>query len=104
MGLTAEQKALYMAMGLAGELVRRDPGQIGGQQFIVDGVEDCVVEVLDHTAQVTVDDAKRCTITIGAQHRARRARRCTPSVCGLSDGWVCGGGRAVRGLAVRARL
>jgi hypothetical protein len=32
--------------------VRRTPGQIAGQQFIVDGLEDCVVEVLDHCAQV----------------------------------------------------
>jgi hypothetical protein len=52
MPLTAEQKKMYMAMGLSGETVRRTPGQIAGQQFIVDGLEDCVVEVLDHCAQV----------------------------------------------------
>jgi hypothetical protein len=39
--------------------------QIAGQQFICDGIEDCKIHVLDHCAQVTVDDAKRCEIIIG---------------------------------------
>ena len=80
MPLTAEQKKMYMAMQLKGETVRRTPGQIAGQQFIVDGIEDCVVEVLDHCAQVTVDDAKRCTITIGPCEDSLFVRDCEDCV------------------------
>ena len=80
MPLTAEQKKMYIAMQLKGETVRRTPGQIAGQQFIVDGIEDCVVEVLDHCAQVTVDDAKRCTITIGPCEDSLFVRDCEDCV------------------------
>ena len=58
----------------------RTPGQIDGQQFIVDGIEDCTVEVLDHCAQVTVDDAKNCTITIGPCEDSLFVRDCEDCV------------------------
>ena len=36
----------------AGETIVRVDGQIAGQQFLCDEIEDCTVHVLDHCAQV----------------------------------------------------
>ena len=52
MPMTAEQKAMYTAIGKTGELIVRHGGQIAGQQFVIDTVEDCTIHVLDHCAQV----------------------------------------------------
>ena len=50
--LTPEQRELYMPQPKPGETVLRTPGQIDGQQFLIDGAEDCVIRVLDNCAQV----------------------------------------------------
>ena len=63
--LTPEQKAIYFQAGKTGETIIRAPGSIGGQQFIGDGLTDCTVRVLDHCAQVTLDDITRCNVIIG---------------------------------------
>ena len=40
----------------AGETIVRVDGQIAGQQFLCDEIEDCTVHVLDHCAQVRTID------------------------------------------------
>jgi len=34
--------------------VQKAPGSLAGQQFIIEDVNDCTIEVLDHCSQVTV--------------------------------------------------
>ena len=80
MPLTAEQKKMYMAMQVKNQTITRTPGQIDGQQFIVDGAEDCTIEVFDRCAQVTIDDAKRCVITIGCCEDSLFIRDCEDCV------------------------
>ena len=60
MPMTAEQKAMYTAINKTGETILRVDGQIAGQQFLCDEIEDCTVHVLGHCAQVTVDSARSC--------------------------------------------
>ena len=36
------------------------PGQVAGQQFIIEDCDDCDIFVLDHSATVSVDQCKRC--------------------------------------------
>ena len=74
--MTAEQRRRYTAIGLTDQTVVRAPGQIDGQQFIVDNCKDCVVHVLDHCAQVTIDDCVGCTIVIGPCADSVFARDC----------------------------
>ena len=64
MPMTKEQKALYTAMGFTNQTVIRKPGQIDGQQFIVDSCKDCVIRIFDHCAQVTIDDCVGCEIIV----------------------------------------
>ena len=87
----------------AGETVLRTPGQIDGQQFLIDGAEDCVIRVLDNCAQVwqpctislppslveltlcapaqvTIDDAKKCEIVIGPCEDSLFVRDCEDCV------------------------
>jgi len=41
------------------------PGEVDGQQFIIEGCENCDIYIMDHTAQVSIDQCKGCTIFIG---------------------------------------
>ena len=74
--MTKEQKALYTAMGFTGQTVVRHPGQIDGQQFIVDSCKDCVIRIFDHCAQVTIDDCVGCEIIVGPCADSVFARDC----------------------------
>ena len=76
MPMTAEQKRMYTAMGLTDQTVVRTPGQIDGQQFIVDNCKDCVIRIFDHCAQVTIDDCVGCEVIVGPCADAVFARDC----------------------------
>lgn len=76
MPMTAAQKRMYTAMGLTDQRVVRTPGQIDGQQFIIDNCKDCVIRIFDHCAQVTIDDCVGCEIIIGPCADAVFARDC----------------------------
>ena len=76
MPMTAEQKAMYTAINKTGETILRVDGQIAGQQFLCDEIEDCTVHVLDHCAQVTVDSARSCEIIVGPCEDSLFVRDC----------------------------
>ncbi|CAB1097625.1 unnamed protein product [Ectocarpus sp. CCAP 1310/34] len=79
------------------EVIVREPGSIGGQQFIVEECSECEVYLLDHTAALTIDlctdcriivgpcessvfirDCKDCTVVVACQQfRARDCTDCT---------------------------
>eukprot|EP00752_Nemacystus_decipiens_P013079 g11568.t1 len=47
------------------EVLVREPGGIGGQQFIVEECSECEVFLLDHTAALTIDVCTDCRIFTG---------------------------------------
>ena len=71
---------MFTAMGKQGETIVRTAGMIAGQQFLCDGIENCTIHVLDHCAQVTIDDAKRCEIIIGPCEDSVFVRDCEDCV------------------------
>ena len=77
MPLTAEQKRMFTAMNMTAQTIVRHSGQIAGQQFLIDGIKDCTVHVLDHCAQVTCDDAEKCEIVVGPCEDSLFVRDCT---------------------------
>lgn len=48
-----------------GETLVKKPGSINGYDFVIDSLENCNIFILDHTAQVQVDDCINCKIFIG---------------------------------------
>ncbi|KMS93894.1 hypothetical protein BVRB_026850, partial [Beta vulgaris subsp. vulgaris] len=54
----------FMVTGLKDVTVVRGPGQIAGQQFIIDTVDNCNIFLFDNSAQVTIDFATNCRIFI----------------------------------------
>ncbi|KAL9979441.1 hypothetical protein ACROYT_G017112 [Oculina patagonica] len=55
----------YTIGDLKGETVAKLPGELNGQQFIIQNNKDCSIFILDHTDSVTVDDCINCQIVIG---------------------------------------
>lgn len=49
----------------ARQVLVREPGSIGGQQFIVDECTSCDAYLLDHTAALTIDACTDCRIFTG---------------------------------------
>ncbi|CAM9324867.1 unnamed protein product [Ectocarpus fasciculatus] len=47
------------------EVIVREPGSIGGQQFIVEECSECEVYLLDHTAALTIDLCTDCRVFAG---------------------------------------
>jgi hypothetical protein len=52
-----QQKHLHPALGVT--------GKIRGQGFILDGCKNCDIYLLDHLAQVTIDECVDCRIIMG---------------------------------------
>lgn len=42
-----------------------DCRRIAGQQFIIDSLKSCTVNVFDHCQQVTIDDCEHCSMVLG---------------------------------------
>jgi len=55
----------YTISDVTGETVGKLPGEINGQQFIIQNCQDCSIFILDHTDTITVDDCINCRIVIG---------------------------------------
>eukprot|EP00762_Andalucia_godoyi_P008371 ANDGO_07355.mRNA.1 Protein FAM188A homolog len=55
----------FLCMRKRSETIMRRDGDIAGQQFVIDDVEDCRICLLDYSAQISVDFAKNCEIIIG---------------------------------------
>ena len=54
-----------MFQKLSDQTLIKKPGQIDGLQFKINDLENCVVFLLDHTAQITIDRCKNCKFYIG---------------------------------------
>ena len=67
----------YMFKGRSGETLVRNPGQVDGQQFVVEEVEDCDLWLLDHSATVSVDKATNSRFFIGPCASSVFIRDCT---------------------------
>ena len=66
-----------------GKELAKLPGQINGQGFQLDGLTDCVVYLMDHLAQIYIDNCKDCRIFIGpikGSIMARNVQNCSISV------------------------
>lgn len=59
-----------------GETLIKNPGQINGIDFTIWNLTDCEVYLMDHSAQVFVDDCKNCTIHIGPVESSIFVRDC----------------------------
>lgn len=55
----------FVLSNLSGETLVRNPGQIRGYDFVIDNLSQCVVYLLDYSAQITIDDCTDCTFYIG---------------------------------------
>ncbi|XP_037676719.1 protein XRP2 [Choloepus didactylus] len=55
----------YMFSGLKDETVGRLPGNVAGQQFVIQDCENCNIYIFDHSATVTIDDCTNCIIFLG---------------------------------------
>eukprot|EP00735_Rhodelphis_limneticus_P014771 TRINITY_DN8851_c0_g1::TRINITY_DN8851_c0_g1_i1::g.19018::m.19018 TRINITY_DN8851_c0_g1::TRINITY_DN8851_c0_g1_i1::g.19018 ORF type:complete len:377 (+),score=61.27,sp/Q9EPK2/XRP2_MOUSE/40.28/5e-31,TBCC/PF07986.7/9.1e-38,Clathrin_lg_ch/PF01086.12/3.7e-10 TRINITY_DN8851_c0_g1_i1:72-1202(+) len=60
-----------------GEVLVKVPGQIAGQGFMVEELTDCVVFLLDHSAQVTIDCCKNTKFFIGPCEDSVFIRNCS---------------------------
>lgn len=70
-------KKNYIFHDLKGETLIKTPGVINGQGFAMWNLQDCNVYILDHTAQVQVDDCINCNIVIGPCKGSVFFRDCT---------------------------
>ena len=55
-----------MWMDLKGEKKTKEPGEIEGEGFLIDGCDDCELRIFDATSQVFIDYCKNTKIFIGA--------------------------------------
>lgn len=59
------KKEDYMFQNKAGETLTRDPGQINGQQFIIDSCKGCRILLRDYTPAVNMYLCEDCEVYIG---------------------------------------
>lgn len=57
--------AKYIISGVEGGVVGRTPGEIAGQQFLIQNCKNCTILLFDHSATVTIDDCVDCVIYVG---------------------------------------
>eukprot|EP01050_Picozoa_sp_SAG11_P009888 SAG11_NODE_964_length_6369_cov_7.399362_4_plen_355_part_00 len=69
-----------MVIGLTGETVLRYPGQIAGNQFIVDRLKNCTVNVLDNMDSAQIDDCEGCEMVLGPSESSVFVRDCKDCV------------------------
>jgi len=58
-------ETFYSFKNRANEKLEKKPGEIAGQTFNINDIEQCEVKVMDHSDQVLVDSIKSCKILIG---------------------------------------
>ena len=71
-----EFRTRYTFKGNKGETLSRKPGEIDGQPFNLEELEDCQVLLLDHSDQLQVDYLKRCKLFIGPSSESVFVRDC----------------------------
>ena len=55
----------YIFSGKEGVTLLKNPGEIDGQQFILEECQSCDIFLLDHVGALTVDYCKDCRIVVG---------------------------------------
>ena len=68
----------------AGETLIKQPGAVHGLDFVIEDLKDCVVYLLDRSAQITLDQCQDCRFYIGPVEGSiffRDCSDCTVSVC-----------------------
>ena len=55
----------YIISGLEGGVVGRTPGEIRGEQFLIQNCKNCTILLFDYSATVTIDDCVDCVIFVG---------------------------------------
>ena len=63
--MTKLNKADFMFRDKESETLWKRPGDINGMDFMVRNLENCIVHIFDHTAQIIVDDCKNTHFFIG---------------------------------------
>jgi protein XRP2 len=66
----------YMFAKKVGETLIKLPGQIDGEQFLVEELENCKVFLVDHSAQIQVDECVNCEFFIGPVASSAFIRNC----------------------------
>ncbi|XP_042830118.1 protein XRP2 [Panthera tigris] len=74
----------YMFSGLKDETVGRLPGQVAGQQFLIQDCENCNIYIFDHSATITIDDCANCVIFLGPVKGSVFFRNCRDCKCTLA--------------------
>eukprot|EP00240_Pyramimonas_obovata_P006996 CAMPEP_0118922838 /NCGR_PEP_ID=MMETSP1169-20130426/1617_1 /TAXON_ID=36882 /ORGANISM="Pyramimonas obovata, Strain CCMP722" /LENGTH=180 /DNA_ID=CAMNT_0006863763 /DNA_START=211 /DNA_END=750 /DNA_ORIENTATION=+ len=69
-------KENFMIRKRSGETIVKKPGSLNGYDFVIELLDDCDVFVLDHTAQVQIDDCVNCRIFIGPSTGSTFFRDC----------------------------
>ena len=68
----------------SGETLIKPPGAIRGYDFAIENLQDCVIYLLDRSAQITIDECQGCHFYIGPVEGSiffRDCVDCTASVC-----------------------
>ena len=67
----------FMLSNLQEQEIVRLPGTIKGYDFVIENLNKCNVWLLDHSAQITIDDCENCNFYIGPCEGAIFFRDCT---------------------------
>jgi len=66
----------FSIMQRRNEVIIRKPGALCGQMVVLDSLEDCEVYICDTSAQIMMDDCKRCTVLFGPCQSSIFVRTC----------------------------
>uniref|UniRef100_A0A183BJN5 C-CAP/cofactor C-like domain-containing protein n=1 Tax=Globodera pallida TaxID=36090 RepID=A0A183BJN5_GLOPA len=67
----------FCLANLSDETRVKEPGQLNGQPFQIEGCENSLILLLDRTASITVDDSRNCVILAGPCQGSIFLRDCT---------------------------
>lgn len=70
-------RADFMFQQKNGEELIKKPGDINGIDFAIRNLENCTVYLMDHTAQIMVDQCKNCVFYIGPVSGSIFVRDCS---------------------------
>lgn len=59
------KRAELIFQKLEGQTLVKKPGDLEGSMFKINDLKNCIVLVLDHTSQITVDRCEDCTFVFG---------------------------------------
>ena len=59
-------KSLFIQKEKTNETIQRDPGQINGNQFVADKLENCKVIIHDYCDSMTIDRSNNCEFVLSA--------------------------------------